>query len=629
MKNMILFSLACLISLACLAQNARNPNIVTILDLGTSADVVGYTGGTRSMVWADDDLKVVVNFHRMGPGATPAGLSGYLGMDIGLNMGKLQTDWTSQVEIQNATLFASPHYYDESAFPSAAIYNPVGNTDPANAYLAYFAANYANLAFAGLGGYGFGTANLVNHADTTKHLRWYNGHPHTYNPDGFTVSKTGIAHMVDLDVNAENGTEVYRDSVIYGRGVWNANTLEFDYTFKTLAFPSVDSFTPADCKIAVSPDGNTVWISVLINLAGATPLIDSTYFPVLRKSTDGGLTWGNPIVVQLDGPNGIQGIKNQYSDYFIFNFFAGPPWPTRDEIPYTTAFDHSLSVDKWGYPHIGVAIGYAPGGYSMVTGVDSLINVYDIFTCDGFHFDGVFMGSLKTFRGTWGPYSSDNRVYISRNKTGDKMFLTWNDTHISGEPDNQHPDVFARGFNLTSCMITSDNGLDGPSMVTFLSAITQEAYWQCTAPIVFTENYKYIIPICTQWFADPTADSRFKYIPDFSFSEADFTIPVIDYWPWYPCGVGVAQKDPEPDPVNVFPNPVKELLTVSINLKKPSDVSVELTNLFGRQVLSRKERMMASGLHQFSLDVASLPPGVYFISVVSNELGVTMKVVVE
>ena len=39
-----------------------NSNIVTVLDLGTSANVLGYSGGTRTMLWADDDLNVVANF---------------------------------------------------------------------------------------------------------------------------------------------------------------------------------------------------------------------------------------------------------------------------------------------------------------------------------------------------------------------------------------------------------------------------------------------------------------------------------------------------------------------------------------------------------------------------------------
>ncbi len=603
-------------------KNGDNTNIVTVLDLGTSSNVLGYSSGTRTMVWADDDLNVVANFHRMGPGTLPS-YSGYLGMDLGTNLGATGEDWISNIQVMAATLSATPYYYDAGRYPSAAIYNPAGNTDINNAYLAYFAPSFANLVLSGFGGYAYGTANLVNHADTTKHMRWFDAHPPTYIPDGFTVSKTGIAHMVDGGYNIV--AAAYIDSVVYGRGVWNNTTKDFDYTLKTIPFPCVDSYNAADSKIACSPDGNTVWMSVLTNLVGAHPLIDSTWFPVLRKSTDGGLTWSEPIVVQLDGPNGIAAVKNQYSDYFIENFFAAP-LPTRDEIPYTTAFDHSLSVDKWGNPHIGVAIGYSNGGYSISTGIDSLINIYDIYSVDGgAHFVGVYLGPIKTFRGTWATYTSDNRTYISSTQTGDKMFFTWNDTRIDGVTDNQNPDVYARGFDLVKNKITADNGVNACNNVTFLCDITQEAYWQCTSHYIFTDDNKYTIPICVQWFADASLDSRFKYIPDFSYVDGDFSVDVNN--PGFP--VGIEQKTNDLASLNVYPNPVRDRATVSISLNKSASVSIELTNLLGQQVMSMNKGTMNAGPQQFNIDASSLSSGVYFITVRANGQKYTQKMIVE
>jgi len=611
-------------------KSSQGANSLTILNLGTSANLESYMRGTRTMLWADDDLDVVVNFHRMGPGAASPALSGFLGMDLGVNMGKTLADWTNQIVVQTANLPASPEFYDACRFPSAGIFNPPGNTLPENAFLAYFAPNFANLMVSGLGGYSYGTANLVNHTDTTKHTKWYNRHPFTHIPDGFTVASNGIIHMVDGDYNTESGVPVYQDSIIYGRGVWNYVTEDFDYTFTTLAFPSVDNVGIADCKIATSPDGKTVWMSVLIQLVGSTPLLDSTYAPVLRKSEDCGLTWGPPIVIQLDGPNGLSGIKNHYTDYFIQNFFIGPPYPTRDEIPYTTAFDHSLSVDKWGFPHIGVAIGYAPGHCQITTGVDSLINVYDITRCHASsEFEAVFMGTLKTFRGTWGANYCDNRVYVSRNKQGDKMFLTWNDTHVAGEVDNQHPDIFARGYDLLTNKTTSVSNEDIPHNVTGQSAIAGQAYWQTLSPLVFTDNNKFILPIATQWFADENSDAQFKYIADFSFQQGDFCIPTVLFWPCYfdgpldtpaldytPCGgVGTGPQHVDDEAVTIFPNPAEEILNVEINLKQPAVISLKITDLPGKQLFSMDYLVKDIGLWHHSVDVKALLPGIYFMTV--------------
>ena len=609
-------------------KNGANTNIVTVLTLGTSANVLGYSSGTRPMVWADDDLNCVINFHRAGPGATPPSLSGYYAMDLGVSMGAAQTNWTNQILATSATMAASPYYYDASRYPCAAIYNPTGNSSMANAYCAFFGPNFANLVVSGFGGYTNGRINLVNHADTTKNLRWYAPPPYTYIPDGFWVTGNGVAHMVDGDNNVESGSVVYEGNIIYGRGVWNGTTKDFDYTYTTIPFPTVDNQNVADNKIAASPDGQKVWMSVLGELVGSTPLVDSAYAPILRKSTDGGLTWSAPIVVQLDGPNGIAAIKNHFSDYFIANFFA-PPLPTRDQIPYTCAFDHSLSVDKWGNPHIGAVVGYAPGGGSISTGVDSLLNVYDIYSVnDGATWQAVFMGTLKTFRGTWATYTSDNRTYTSRTKNGDKMFFTWNDTRIDGEANNQNPEVYARGFDLITNKITADassGGADQPNNVTFLSDITQEAYWQCTSPIVFTDNSKFTLPICTQWFADAALDATFKYIPDFSYVQADFSIPTNAA----PCPIGIGEKTNAIASVSVYPNPVKDIATVSLTLNQSSNVTVGVTNLVGQQVMSLNKGSMSAGTTQFNLDASNLTSGVYFVTVLVNGQKFTQKMVVK
>ena len=611
-------------------KSGGNRSIVTILNLGTSANSLGYSGGTRTMLWADDDLNVVANFHRMGPGATPPSLSGYLAMDLGLNMGATQGDWTNQIQVLAATMTATPYYYDASRYPSIGIYNPVGNLDLSNAFLAYFAPNFCNTIVSGFGGYSYGTANLVDHADTTKHLRWYAPPPYTYVTEGFTVTNTGFAHMVNRDINAESGSEVYQDSIIYGRGVWNTTTNDFDYTFKTFAFIDAHHYQCADVAIDASEDGNTVWMAALTQLIGSTPLQDSSFSPVLRKSEDGGLTWGNPFTIQLDGPSGIAGIKNHYTQHFIDSIFG--TGTNRNTIPYTTAFDLSIKVDKWGNPHIGCVVGYAVGAYSVAGGnVDSLYGVYDIYSVDkGAHWQAVCMGDLKTFRGTWagagGDQAGDNRTYCAKTKSGDKMFFTWNDTHVEGDVNNDQPDIFARGFDLIANKITADQyGANQPNYVTFLSDIYNQCYYQCTSHYIFTDNDKYTIPMATEWWSDPALDVTFKYIPDFSYVDADFSIATGND----PFPVGIDQKNIDIASVSVYPNPVKDIAKVSVNLKQNANVSVDITNLVGQQVMSLNKGNMSAGSQQFTIDASSLTSGVYFITVKVNGEKYTQKLIVE
>ncbi len=601
---------------------------VTVLDIGTSADLSGYSLGTRTMLWADDDLNYVMNVHRMGPGAAPPGLEGYLAVDLGQNMGKTAADWTTQVQVQSSVLPANPQYYDAACYPSAGIYNPAGNTNPANARITWFNANQANMFFSGFGGYGYGTASLMDHSDTSKHIRWYDGQLKTNIPSGFAIGANGIVHVVDGAFKMVGGIPVYQDSIIYGRGVWNPATKDFDFTFQTLAFPCKNSYGIADCKVATSLGGNYVWISVLTRDPLGTPLQDSSWFPVLRNSSDGGVTWSDRTVVQLDGPDGLDGIKFAYSDYFVANLFQ-PPLPTRDEIPYTAAFDHSITVDKWNNLNIGIVVGMAPGGFQVMSGIDSINNVFDIFVCEGgWNVQAVRMGSLRTFRGAWGGFSSDNRVYASRSKNGEKVLFTWNDTRMDTVVDNQYPDVFARGYDLLTNKITSISGADSPQNVTALTSIANEAFFQCASPVVFSDNNIFTIPICTQWFTDPAAGVLFKYIPDFSFAENDFTISV-DWWPWLCDYIGMDQHAGKPEAMDVFPNPAENRINVTLELTKERLVTLEIINLLGEKMQRIQKGRMGPGLQQFTVDVNNLFPGIYFVSVSADARQSSRKLVIQ
>lgn len=174
--------------------------IVSVIPIGTSANAYGYgyAGGQKTLVWADDNLKTVINTHRMGPGSTPPSLSGYIGIDRGLNFGATPNDWTNNYQIYNALMPGSQYYLDAARYPQGVIYNPEGNTDPANAYTVFFAPNLSSTATT-WGGLSYGVANLMNNSDSTKHLRAYNPPPFTYIPDGMDINRQGVVLVSDID----------------------------------------------------------------------------------------------------------------------------------------------------------------------------------------------------------------------------------------------------------------------------------------------------------------------------------------------------------------------------------------------------------------------------------------------
>ncbi|MCK9204603.1 MAG: T9SS type A sorting domain-containing protein [Bacteroidales bacterium] len=604
-------------------------DFVDVVTLGTSANAYGYgyAGGQKTMVWADDNLNAIINIHRMGPGSTPPSLSGYLAVDLGINNGLTADDWTKNYQVYAAKLVAAT-YLDAARYPQGAIYNPEGNTELANAYCAYITPNLSATTVT-WGGYSYGTCNLVDQTDSVKKMRWYSPPPYTYIPDGFTVTKNGIAFYTDLDQNWTSGSVVYQGKVILGRGIWNANTHAFDYTISTLPLTTTENNRPANERIAASPDGERVWIVALANNGGATQIGDfANYYPILFKSTDAGQTWSDPIVVQLDGPNGIEGVKNYLSDYMITQLFD-PPYPTRDQIGYTTAFDCDISVDKWGNPHIGVAVGVTPSDYSIASS-DSAFCIFDIYSTDqGATWSGVAMGFPWTFRGNYpdDDYTEDNRVNISSTQTGDKIFVTWNDTQISGFDDNTMPDVFARGFDLITNKITAVDGVNEPDNVTLLSEVSSSAWFQCMSHYVFTDDNKFTLPIVTQYMdaTDPAQPVEFKYLTNFSYVNSDFSIPVPN--PVFP--VGIETKTTEVNTLTVSPNPVKDFAMLNLNLSRSAKVSLTVSNLVGQQVMSFDKGQVTAGAKQFTLDANNLPSGIYMVTALIDGQKLTKKMIVQ
>jgi hypothetical protein len=616
-------------------NDGDNRAIVTIIPIGSSANAYGYgyAGGQKTMVWADDNLKAVINLHRMGPGTTPPSLSGYLSVDLGTNYGVTAADWQNNRQIYNAVIPGGDYYVDAARYPSGAIYNPEGNTALANAYAVYFAPNLSNAGT--WGGYSYGTANLVNQADSVKHLKYFDPPPYNYIPDGFSISQQGVALAVDKDYDETN---LYHGNFIVNRGVWNATSHDFDYTEALIAFPTTDNGIPADERVAFSPDGQTAWIVTISNDGSISPVIAESYYPILFKSTDGGVTWGSPIAIQLDGPDGIPGIvQHLLSDYRIAQIFD--PIPDRTEIPYTTAFDCDIAVDKWGNPHIGVIVGISADGYAISVpntappnAYDSSFAAFDIYsTDDGVTWNAQVMGYPTTFRGTFGTLTEDNRVNIATTRAGDKMFVTWNDTQIGGVTDNNQCDVFSRGFNLITNKITNSGGNCAPDNVTFLSDITQQACFECTSHYVFTQTGKCTIPICTETLTVPGDDTQpvdFFYISDFSYSDAAYTCDVFSENNSFPVGINDNGKGVSMD-MTIFPNPFKGVANVSVTVPNSGNLSMTITNIVGQNMMSVEKGNVNAGKQTFTIDGSKLAAGVYFCTVKLDDQSFTKKMIVK
>jgi len=613
-------------------------HIVSVVNIGGAANIYtyGYYNGTATYVWYNKDLNAVSNLHRMGgPVGPPGQYSGDLCYDISMDGGMT---WTNQIKIYESNISGGQYNTDAARYPQGAIYNPAGNTDPANAYMAFFAANLDGTNGGSWGGYSYGVGNLADPEDTTKHLSssdlgngFYQGIP-----TAFTITRgDGVAVMADASL-LDSYTEYLGDLIFY-RGEFD-DDLE-DYVYQKFLHPAPAEYARY-LKIGFDPTGQTGYV-FWNNADGSYPMVEGWDYPLLVKSTDGGQTWSDVIAVELSGPDGIDGIKNWLSDELIAEIWEAPV-PTRDEIMYTSLWWNSnIAVDAWGNPHLGTSVhvcgpGLDPGFILVGEGTFAMFNIYSIDD-DNEDWHAIHLGDNKTYRGEFGDLTEMNRVDVTSSWDGTKIFFTWLDTHVPGVTTNVSPDIFARGFDVVENAITYDDAptaYDGATNVTYLSEAMWQSYFKSAAHYSIDEgeagNMTYTIPLVYADFdpADPGSPVQFKYIQDFSFADGDFTLPTGN-----PPITGVGITEPAYQSIisvsQNYPNPFNRNSTVMVNLEKKSNLRLVVSNILGQQIQEIKRGEVQSGTHHFIIDGSNLGSGIYFYTVFAGKESVTRKMVIE
>lgn len=612
----------------------KNSDFVNIVTFGSAANgyTYGYAGGQKAIVTANPDLNTVSHFHRMGGTADPGGYSGDLGYDISTDGGMT---WTAMHEVYVAVNNAGGTYYTDAArYPNHGIYNPIGNTDPNNAYITYFAPTLDGTNGAGSwGGYAYGRAKIGTPTDTIRTLK--PSRPgegiFQYIPDGYCVTALGDIWAADFNQDWTSGAIVYQGTMIINHGVWNAAENDFVYTEELIDCPTIDNSRPALIQIAFSPDGMTGYICVLADNGEIPFAAGTSYFPILWKTTDAGATWSDPISVNLGGPDGIGGVLNYLTDAQIAELFL-PPLPGRDEIPFTTAFDFDISVDYAGNPHIAVVVGVTGTDAYSISSAYPFTSAMDITSLDGGNtWIAYDCGRPYTFRGLFpdDTYSEDNRIQITRNPSGTKMFVSWIATYLPGITDNNQPDIWCRGIDIVEHTLTARDSsgvlLDQPINVTEFTEGMWQAFMGTMSDVSLESNGVNTIPMTylstgASTF-DPAAVVVFKYIQDFKFSQADYLITGInDDIQKTKAAITVSQN---------FPNPANGETTVAVTLKNATTVSFEVINMMGQKVYDIPASNYGAGIHSFSFDASTLANGVYFYTVTAGEEKITKKMIVK
>jgi hypothetical protein len=583
---------------------------VEFIQIGSAGNSYGFYGGPRTYLWADPWLNSVVFTHRMVGGAPEAEGNSRVSYDVSIDGG---ANWATNVQVYTPLADGNPYPDAAGRYPQGAIINPMGNTDPANADYAYFITTIIdeNNIWGGVA-YGNNPLTMTDPPMPTQtNLDTEGGTKLRIIPDAFTVTPQGVAWQAHESSEYDGTNTTFQGEYIVGRGEIDDNdSLVFvEEMIDVLDVGDGINFT----KIAFSDDGQTGYICIMSD-SESDPQEFTNYHPIILKTEDGGETWSDPIHILFGGEDGIESLKNYFSDEAIIA--AGyPEGFDRDEVYYNMGFQVDMTVGQNGGVYITglITIGDAEGWYPYSTQMAT----WNLYSLDGGEtWDADPLYDNLWFDGTLGAIAQWNRPYVSRTADGHYLFFSWNDTDKEGAVENNEPNIFVVGYDV------QDKTYSEVVNVTYFTLGWNQAFMGSQSYYVFAEEngdmWDCEIPLVYQQFTVPGDDASqcdYWYIDNFTMS-----MPVSTF--------EIAEQKTQFTVQQNFPNPAVNSTQILVNADTEESIELTVSNLLGQQVYQETKKSRAL-VHAFNLDVSDLMPGVYLYTVRVGAEAVTKRMVVE
>ncbi len=473
-------------SIFLLATTIHSFGQCTGTDLLGSASNMFTIGITESnSIAVDNNINSLIFVHRNNATAF-GGSSGHLRYDISTNGG---FSWSNNQGPVNPLLTFAARY------PNVSIYNPVGNSNPNNAYLVYYAPTVNGAVF-------------DNHVAGVRKLDG-TGNTETYDPAAVTQKYIPRSLCKGAPGIFWTIEQIYNGTATTGfralKGTWNgsnnvtwAQNVVFNTPFNT-GFSGVAQHS--DYAIAFDPTGQIGWACILSHMTPGPAAY--SFYPVFYKTTDGGNNWSGPDQVDIGQFSCVSSIV------------------TAGNVP-IVAFDVDLTVDINGNPHAAMCIGNGNNAYAIY--FTSPHHMYDITLEHGL-WNAIDMGNVNAGRNTFGTapnqLSMDMEPQATRTDDGTKVFFTW--TGSDAAPVALAPNLFGNGYDvqtktwtpmyaLSSCNPATDGRILFPKMSE--NVLNVAGGWEL--PVIYGE--------CTIG-TDVASISNFRYLDSLLFTNSNFTLP--------------------------------------------------------------------------------------------------------
>ncbi len=580
--------------------------------IGQSTNAYSMLRTSQNQVFVDPALNLVGftfrhNIALYGQGAADNGRLRYsISTDAGVT-------WFTELGVLNST------YTRRARYPESFLYNPTGNTNPLSAYIVWSGPTLGT----NFDGHVNGTCQVstTNPVTTTENYPFQN--TSTLIPGGLCQSTNGVFWMAE---NATTSDTTYIDSINVYKGTFAAGNVNWVkhtalYSPHSTTFDGNRHLTGPN--VAFSNDGQTGYIVFLGDIGTA----DSTYNPVIYKSTDAGTTWSAANELHVDG---IPGLADSIKQYL---FDTGTAIESCTEV--ATSFECDITVDMNNNLHIfttlcavertdtfGVVTG--PKQYSVWSGYPK--NAVDIYSTDGgTTWTFLYVGQVNTFRTSVPesptPLGVDNYSQIARTADGSIMFYSWSDTDTlihTGAASNEAPNTFIAGFNLTNGKRTCWKQITGVQNEEFVITPTM-------APYVLeglNGGPEYTLPIVSQEVpVDALSATIYHYMgKGAKFCDEDFMDPLTIDLSWsfssqcygYVSCFAAGVEDEQTISFNIYPNPTTDVLNIQI--KEGENIkNISVVNSMGQVVRTIDPSNLLNG-NIFNLDITGLASGMYTVN---------------
>ena len=597
---------------------ANTNRAVTKTKIGSSYNGLTLLVSESNCLTANQSTNTIMFTHRINY-TWPAPLvnSGFIQSTFSFN-GGITWDSLLHMEEQNPIL---------CRYPSGAIFNPVANIIPGNAFSVVSGPITNGLTPAGWKGNYFASTQL-NKTNPNKNIRLNAtsgvvkqhfariGMQSTDNK----VIVTGGLYGGEPD-GATLADQKYRGATInYGTPsgssfTWTIDSIKPNFKYNTL---ESSNYANTIAQTAWSQDGMTGYV-IFSGIDNSATGANLTYQPLVWKTVNGGTNWNQLPLFNFANIPAINAKTLFTTDGTLQKAF------------YTQNNGFDAIVDYQGNLHI---VNSLLSGYQ--THPDSLGYIYKPEVVNN-NITYIFDTYYNTTSGTWNaqlidslkcipaeansPFQDtdgtkfpiDARIQISKSTDGTHLFYIWGDSDpgdASGE--NALPDIYGRGWNLTTNLLT-------PTTKFTNDAIN---YYLFVSNVALVNGITYTIPATVSLCTDPNynIDNPFDhyYLSGIQFTETDFTI-----------GINEIVQNGDLSISQNYPNPFSRSTSIDVTLKSADNVSLEIYNTIGQNVMSQNSGKLGVGTHTFTIDGSKLTAGIYFYTIKTDNATITRKMIVQ